>query len=75
MKRKIHETQQVPSTQEMTQGGVDEQLLELQRIEGNGPPKKVVWNNLPKPIRIFGYFIVICMFFMIIVGIVMTIFK
>ncbi|MFB6367731.1 hypothetical protein ACFCP7_27590 [Paenibacillus elgii] len=74
MERKIHETQQVPSTQEMTQGA-DEHLLELQRIEGNGPPKKVIWNNLPKPIRIFGYLIMICMVFMIIVGIIITIFN
>lgn len=31
------------------------QFEDAQRIEGGGPPKKVDLNQLPKPLRIFGY--------------------
>ncbi|NGM80848.1 hypothetical protein G5B47_00325 [Paenibacillus sp. 7124] len=37
---------------------VDEQLRPMQRIEGGGGPKKVYLQNMPKPVRYFGYFFV-----------------
>jgi hypothetical protein len=33
-------------------------------ISSGGPPKKVDWNLMPKPVRYFGYFFVGCIILM-----------
>lgn len=48
---------------------------DAQRIEGGGPIKKVDINSLPKPIRIFRYFILIIFFGMLIIVLVTSIIK
>ncbi|MFC4778862.1 hypothetical protein ACFO9Q_18865 [Paenibacillus sp. GCM10023252] len=52
----MHETQ--PSEQVVhgiNDHYVDEQLRAMQNIEGGGPPRRVIWEQLPKPLRVFGY--------------------
>jgi hypothetical protein len=55
-----HETQ--PDKEPIVNNGqvVNELIQEIQIIEGGGPPKKVDWNSMPKPVRYFGYFFVGC---------------
>lgn len=71
MDKKNHETQKM--TNEVNNKTVfDENIVELQRIEGQGPPKKVILKDLPLPIRIFAIFVMICMGGGLILGIIMT---
>jgi hypothetical protein len=60
-----HETQ--PDKEPIVNNGqvvVNEWMQEIQIIEGGGPPKKVDWNSMPKPVRYFGYFYVGCIILM-----------
>ncbi|WP_169082902.1 hypothetical protein [Paenibacillus sp. PL91] len=50
----IHETQ--PSANDTGRSGsFDPQFEDAQRIEGGGAPQKIIWNTLPKGIRVIGY--------------------
>lgn len=57
---KTHETQQsLPFNHEPAAVTVNQDLLPIQIIEAGGPPKKVDYSTLPKPIRIFGYVVTV----------------
>lgn len=76
MDKKPHETQPVRTEIDAVPNNyVDENLLEMQRIEGQGPLKKVNMKDLPKPLRLFGYFVITCIMLMVIFGIIVSIFK
>ncbi|OBZ17051.1 MULTISPECIES: hypothetical protein [Bacillales] len=51
----IHETQ-ASKTDTGRNGSFDPLFEDAQRIEGGGPPQKVIWHTLPKGIRVIGYF-------------------
>ncbi|WP_028612499.1 hypothetical protein [Paenibacillus harenae] len=53
----------------------NEELLPMQNIEGGGPPKKVDLNTLPKPIRFFGYFLMILAILMLLSAGIVTFFR
>ncbi|MFD2170692.1 hypothetical protein [Tumebacillus lipolyticus] len=54
---------------------VDEQLLPLQRIEGGGPPKKVILSQMPKWLRMFFLFVMGSFLLMGAFGVYMTFFR
>jgi hypothetical protein len=61
MNKKIHETQpDRPSNRDEIPMMLNE-LGEMQEIEGGGPPKKVHLQDMPGPIRAFGYFFIGCL--------------
>jgi|GEM_PF-2027414 len=73
---KVHETQ--PSTSEVTledTNVINAELLPIQIIEGGGPPKKVDLNTLPKPLKVFGYFLIVISLLMLVLVLVVTFFR
>ncbi|QWU16460.1 hypothetical protein SAMN04487895_10770 [Paenibacillus sophorae] len=54
---------------------VDEQLRPMQQIEGGGGPKKVYLQNMPKPVRYFGYFFVIGVPILLLALVIISFFK
>lgn len=73
-KKPRHETQPEPlSSQE--DSVIHEDLLPIQRIEGGGPPKRVDFSTLPKPIRYFGYFLVAAAVIMAVMAAVVSLFR
>jgi hypothetical protein len=70
-----HETQ--PDKEPIENNGqvVNEMIREIQIIEGGGPPKKVDWNSMPKPVRYFGYFFVGCIILMGVFVIIFALFH
>jgi hypothetical protein len=66
---KIHETQSDTNYSEVEITQVHSMIEDAQRIEGGGPPKKVDFKSLPKPIRIFGYFFITMMIIMFVFAI------
>ena len=55
---KNHETQQETDYKEIEILNTPSMMEEAQRIEGGGSPKRIDFNDLPKPIRVFGYFFI-----------------
>lgn len=55
---KNHETQHRTDYTELEAPQIHSMIEEAQRIEGGGPPKKVNFNSMPKPVRFFGYFFI-----------------
>lgn len=53
----IHETQSEKEHLYSNDNYVDENLRSIQSIEGGGPMKKIDLNSLPRPLKIFGYFV------------------
>jgi hypothetical protein len=54
---------------------VNELIQEIQIIEAGGPPKRVDWNSMPKPVRYFGYFYIVCIILMGIFVIIVNLFN
>ncbi|MNI86855.1 hypothetical protein D3C73_1439900 [compost metagenome] len=52
---KVHETQKDREHISGTTASVLPNLEAAQRIEGGSPPQKIVFSQLPKPIRFIGY--------------------
>lgn len=65
-----HETQSDTNYSDAETTQVHSMIEEAQRIEGGGPPKKVDFKSLPKPIRIFGYFFITMMIIMVVFAII-----
>ncbi|MBO7744363.1 hypothetical protein I8J29_09170 [Paenibacillus sp. MWE-103] len=57
------------------EGYVDENLRQMQNIEGGGPPKKMILNTLPRPLRILGYLFMAIMAGMGIFAVGVTLFR
>lgn len=72
---KIHETEPEPVRINRDHPVIHEDLLPIQSIEGGGPPKKVVFSTLPKPIRYFGYFFVAVLVAMAVMTAVVSLFR
>lgn len=70
----LHETQPHSVTIEADKP-INEYLLPLQQIEGGGPIKKVILNTLPKPLRVFSYFLFSVMLVMLIMVCVVSLFR
>jgi hypothetical protein len=70
---KIHETQGERSHTSDERETIVPEIEQIQRIEGGGPPRKVIMNHLPLPIRIFAYFVISSVVFMAVFGIIMSI--
>jgi hypothetical protein len=70
----IHETK-LSDVYEVTTSATNTSFEEAQRIEGGGRPNKVFFKQLPKPIRIFGYFFIGAMLIIFVFAIIMTLFD
>ncbi|MHA7966788.1 hypothetical protein ACX93W_21995 [Paenibacillus sp. CAU 1782] len=66
---KQHETHQLTDYAEAQNKGIHSMMEDAQRIEGAGPPKKVDFRTLPKPLRIFGYCVIALLVAMLVFGI------
>ncbi|WP_442600732.1 hypothetical protein [Paenibacillus sp. KN14-4R] len=66
---KNHETQHIADYSELESPQINSMIEEAQRSEGGGPPKKVNFKSMPKPIRIFGYFFIVVMILMVVFAI------
>ncbi|MGO4698947.1 hypothetical protein AB4Z50_32330 [Paenibacillus sp. 2TAB26] len=53
----IHETQPEKEHSYSNDNYVDENLRSIQSVEGGGPMKKIDLNSMPRPLKIFGYFV------------------
>ncbi|KRE47780.1 hypothetical protein [Paenibacillus sp. Soil522] len=53
----IHETQPEKEHLYNNDNYVDENLRSIQNIEGGGPLKKIDLNTMPRPLKVFGYFL------------------
>ncbi|MBB3131523.1 hypothetical protein FHS19_006246 [Paenibacillus rhizosphaerae] len=73
----IHETKPANETAAALEHEVftDEQLRNIQTIESGGPPKKVNMDQLPAPIRYFGYFCMSGIALFVVISILISIFK
>ncbi|UYO06842.1 hypothetical protein [Paenibacillus sp. PSB04] len=73
----VHETQPASETAATLdhESYVDEQLRNIQTIESGGPPKKVNMDQLPAPIRYFGYFFMSGIALFAVISILISIFK
>jgi hypothetical protein len=56
-KNNIHETQPKKEHSYSNDNYIDENLGSIQNIEGGGPMKKIDLNSMPRPLKIFGYFV------------------
>lgn len=74
-KKPRHETQPEPILSSQEDSVIHEDLLPIQRIEGGGPPKRVDFSTLPKPIRYFGYFFVAAAVIMAVMAAVVSLFR
>lgn len=53
----IHKTQPEKEHSYSDDNYVDENLRSIQSIEGGGPMKKIDLNSMPRPLKIFSYFV------------------
>ncbi|SFJ16975.1 hypothetical protein SAMN02799624_03567 [Paenibacillus sp. UNC496MF] len=74
---KINETKsnENPLQYRSDEGYVDENLRQMQNIEGGGPPKKIILNTLPRPLRILWYFFMAIMIGMGMFAVGITLFR
>ncbi|RIX47896.1 hypothetical protein D3P08_24785 [Paenibacillus nanensis] len=66
---RIHETVQHERTEHVETGFMDPNTSSIQQIEGGGPMKRIHLQDMPMPLRLFGYGIKVAM----IVGVVAVI--
>jgi hypothetical protein len=71
----MHETQKVREPVPAEAQSTFPMLEGAQRIEGGGPPQRVVLSQLPKPIRFIGYGIYGAAFLMLAAFIVVYVLK
>jgi t-SNARE complex subunit (syntaxin) len=62
---RTHETQGTTDDQPIS-SSINPMFENAQRIEGGSAPKKIIWNTLPKAIRVFGYIIITIIIVMVI---------
>ncbi|WP_274648782.1 hypothetical protein [Paenibacillus humicola] len=55
-KNNLHETQPDQDNLYHNEPYVDENFRPIQNIEGGGPMKKIDFNTMPRPLKVFGYF-------------------
>ncbi|OZB90882.1 hypothetical protein [Paenibacillus sp. XY044] len=73
----VHESQPASETAATLdhEGYTGEQLRSIQNIEGGGPPKRANMDQLPAPIRYFGYFFMSAIALFVVISILISIFK
>ncbi|WP_426455216.1 hypothetical protein ACP26L_34665 [Paenibacillus sp. S-38] len=68
-----HETEPTIGVKALSEGiPLMEELAEIQRIEGGGPPKPADLSAMPRPVRWFGYFSMTAAAAMTVAGLVLT---
>ncbi|MFE5323423.1 hypothetical protein ACFQ88_32550 [Paenibacillus sp. NPDC056579] len=73
--KKTHETKPEPARTDSEAEYVNPLMLDMQKIEGGGTPKKADLDSMPSPIRYFGYFFFASATIMLIVGLWMQFMK
>lgn len=69
---KIHETQPEKEHLHSNYNYLDENLRSIQSIEGGGPMKKIDLNSMPRPLKIFGYFVFSILVLMVAVAVLIS---